>query len=306
MIERKTNEQFLTEMKEKHPDIQILTKYVNNHTKVKCKCLIDGYEWETTPNKLVNAKHGCPKCGKSLPLTPEIFVEQMKEINPNIIILENYINSDTPISVKCKTCGYEWKSRPYHLKEGKGCKKCDFRKKSKMYSKGMEAFKNELKLIDDTIEISGEYKNGREKVNCKCKICGREWQAAPSNLLAGKGCPKCIASKGEKKISEWLKNNNIEFLQEHRFPDCCHERPLIFDFYIPDFNIAIEYDGHQHFNPVRFGGISEEVAIKKFNENKERDSIKTKYCEDNNIKLIRIPYFDYDNINNILENIFLI
>ena len=81
-----------------------------------------------------------------------------------------------------------------------------------MYSKGMEAFKDELKLIDNTIEVSGEYKNGKEKVNCKCKICGREWEAAPSNLLAGKGCPKCVASKGEKKVSEWLKNNNIIFL----------------------------------------------------------------------------------------------
>lgn len=292
-------------MKEIHPNIQVFTQYVNNHTKVKCKCLIDGYEWKTTPSKLINARHGCPKCGKSLPLTPEIFVEQMKEINPNITILEDYINSNTPIKVKCKTCEYEWKARPYHLKQGKGCKKCDFQKKSKMYSKGMEAFKDELKLIDNTIEVSGEYKNGKEKVNCKCKICGREWEAAPSNLLAGKGCPKCVASKGEKKISEWLKNNNIIFLQEYRFEDCCYDRPLIFDFYIPDLNIAIEYDGHQHFYPVKFGGISEEKAIENFNKNKERDSIKTKYCKDNNINLIRIPYFNYNNIDTILEKIFL-
>ena len=73
-------------------------------------------------------------------------------------------------------------------------------------------FSDMFDLIDNTIEVSGEYKNGKEKVNCKCKICGREWEAAPSNLLAGKGCPKCVASKGEKKVSEWLKNNNIFFL----------------------------------------------------------------------------------------------
>ena len=62
-------------MKELHPSIEVLGVYKDSCSPIKCKCLIDGYEWETTPNKLVNAKHGCPKCGKSLPLTPEIFVE---------------------------------------------------------------------------------------------------------------------------------------------------------------------------------------------------------------------------------------
>ena len=56
---------------------------------------------------------------------------------------------------------------------------------------------------------------------------------------------------------------------------------------------------------MKFGGISEEKAIENFNKNKERDSIKTKYCKDNNINLIRIPYFNYNNIDTILEKIFL-
>ena len=72
-----------------------------------------------------------------------------------------------------------------------------------------------------------------------------------------------------------------------------------FDFYLPDFNILIEYDGQQHFKPIDFAGKGEEWAIKNMLETQRRDNIKTQYCKDNNIKLIRIPYFEFENIEQI-------
>ena len=73
MSEIRTHEEFIEILNKINSNIQVLGKYINNHTPIKCKCLKDGYEWSTTPSKLINAKHGCPMCGGSAPLTTKIF-----------------------------------------------------------------------------------------------------------------------------------------------------------------------------------------------------------------------------------------
>ena len=75
-----------------------------------------------------------------------------------------------------------------------------------------------------------------------------------------------------------------------------------FDFYLPDYNAIIEYDGEQHFMPVDFANKGAELATNSYNKNLKRDEIKNKYCKDNDIRLIRIPYYEYDNIESILTS----
>jgi very-short-patch-repair endonuclease len=241
-------------------------------------------------------------------LNTEIFIEQMSVINPDIEILGEYINSDTHVKVKCKKCNHIWESRPYHLKEKKGCPKCALKDASKRYAKSMEKFKEEMKEVDPTIEINGEYVNSRIKVNCHCTVCGNDWKAAPLNLLKGRGCPNCTMSKGEKRIECWLKENNINYEYQYRFPDCKNIRELPFDFYIKDYNVCIEYDGQQHFFPVNFNrkntDINEDI-VKAFEDTQKRDKIKDDYCNNNGIKLLRIPYTNYNNIYDILNKYFL-
>lgn len=113
-------------------------------------------------------------------------------------------------------------------------------------------------------------------------------------------CPKCSFSKGENKICEYLKTNDIDFEEQHRFKDCKYRKSLPFDFYIPSLNIAIEYDGKQHFEVVPFSK-DKSKNIENFERCQQNDRIKNKYCKDNNIKLIRIPYTDFDNIEKILD-----
>lgn len=161
-----------------------------------------------------------------------------------------------------------------------------------------------MKEIDPTIEIIGEYVNNRTKIKCRCKDCGNEWEATPSNLLKYRGCPACSASKGEKFIAYYLKENNIAFIPQKRFDDCKDKRALPFDFYLPSFNMCIEFDGQQHFNPDTYFGESEEKAKEDFERLKRRDNIKNNYCAKNNITLIRIPYWEVNNISVLLDKIF--
>lgn len=100
-------------------------------------------------------------------------------------------------------------------------------------------------------------------------------------------------SSGEKIIREFLETHNITYQQEKRFSDCRDNKPLPFDFYLPDRNTCIEFDGQQHYEPI-------------YNENRlaicqKHDQIKNNYCEQNNITLIRIPYYEGNNINEILK-----
>lgn len=108
-------------------------------------------------------------------------------------------------------------------------------------------------------------------------------------------CVKCNESKGEREIENLLKDYDVHFFDQYRFEDCKFKNTLPFDFYLPQHNICIEYDGEQHFKIKDwFGGLD------GFVDRIIRDTIKNEYCKNNGIKLIRIPYLEYENIRNIL------
>ncbi len=115
----------------------------------------------------------------------------------------------------------------------------------------------------------------------------------------GIGCPLCKISKGEMKINNYLQNNKILFKNQKTFHNCrsLKNNLLKFDFYLIDYNICIEYDGEFHYIPLFNNEKYQENLIKT----QYHDKIKTQYCLDNNIKLIRIPYWEFNNIETILE-----
>lgn len=131
--------------------------------------------------------------------------------------------------------------------------------------------------------LSG-YQGRFEKVLMR-HSCGHEWEITPKNFIEGRGCPKCnrMVSKGEREVEAFLTERCIEFMRE--WPIEVEGRVLRIDFYIPDISLGIEYNGIQHYEPVEFfGGES------KFRQQQYNDSIKAKYCGDNNIDLIVIRY----------------
>lgn len=139
------------------------------------------------------------------------------------------------------------------------------------------------------------YTHSTKMVSILCRTHGIYEQVAGSHLR-GLGCPVCKNSKGETAIRTWLTTHNISFTTQHSFRNCMDKRELKFDYYVPAVNTAIEYDGELHYKSVsHFGGEEYLQAIQR------RDKIKTEYCVDNNIRLIRIPYWDLKNIAKILE-----
>ena len=300
---KKTTEQFIKELKKINSDIEILGEYKSNGEKIKCRCKIDNKIWYARPRDLLNG-HGCPKCGiksnvEKRSKTHEEFKQKLEKINSDIEILGEYKRSTDKIKVRCKKDGYEWEVVANSLLIGIGCPKCSGKAK-----KTTEEFKQEMKEIDSNIEILGEYVGNKAKIKVKCKKCNHIWFAKPNNLLNGSGCPKCNASKGEKRVAKYLDNKNIKYVHDkYYFKDLKNSKGNILrpDFIIPNLKIWIEYDGMQHFEVVDFTSKNQKQAEDKFKETQENDKIKNEYAKKYNWKLIRIPYTEYDNIEKILE-----
>lgn len=123
-----------------------------------------------------------------------------------------------------------------------------------------------------------------------CKKHQVWFKVNPRKHLKGKKCPMDVESSGEKLVRVYLENMGVKFIMYHRIKECfsminkrCYTLP--FDFYLPDYNLLIEYDGEQHFKPVDIWGGEQGFARQQI-----LDGIKNKFASDHKIKLIRVPY----------------
>jgi len=206
-----------------------------------------------------------------------------------IIPQQKYRNSRIKIKVICKKHpSYEWLITPSELLKRNGCPVCN--KKQKINIDEIRFRNNVIHKECGYIIPNQKYINNHSKIIVICPVHG-EWLANPNNFFNGNGCPKCSESKGEKEIRNFLNEKDIIFTTQKKFKGCKDKKLLVFDFYLPDYNICIEYDGEQHFKRFRFEKDDKEL-IKRQN----RDKIKNTYCKNNKIKLYRISY--KDNIND--------
>jgi hypothetical protein len=142
-----------------------------------------------------------------------------------------------------------------------------------------------------------KYKSAKEKIVLKCKTCENAFLVTPDNHAnSNKGCPFCNESKGEQKIAFFLKENQISYIEQYPPPGCRNINQLYCDFFLPQYNLIIEYQGEQHYLPIDFFG-GEEV----FKANQYRDRLKRDYCKNNNIKELEISYKDFDRVEEILK-----
>ena len=215
-----------------------------------------------------------------------------------------YISIHTKRIYKCKIDGHVWEPRFASLLIGTGCPKC-----SGKVTPTNESVDEEIKKYKvQAKRIAGVYikimPNGLKYwytvLKCENGNCTNEWEIRVKDIKR-RGCPKCNASKGETIIDNYLKSKGYIYKREHKFIDCRDKGPLRFDFWIEQYNVVIEFHGQQHYKDCNFGSKVEGAAWNNFLNNNKRDNIKKNYCLNKGINFIEIPYFEFDNIEKILD-----
>lgn len=286
---KKTTEQFIKNAIKIHGQNFIYNnvQYINNHTKVEITCPLHG-EFLQTPKNHLNG-FGCSICSGNEKLSNNSFIKRAIEKHGNKYDYSKtvYKNAFTKLIIICPAHGeFETTARNHYYK-GYGCKKCGY---SDPHNKlTLSEFSQRAELIHgqkyDYSKVN--YQASNKNVIIICPEHG-EFKQMPASHLQGCGCKRCSSSVGEKLINKILLDNKIDFSPQHKFDDCRNpltNRKLEFDFYLPGLNMCLEYDGLQHFEPVKYWG-----GNKNLEKIKIRDKIKQEYCLKNNISLIRISY----------------
>ena len=222
-------------------------------------------------------------------LTTEEVIERFKNIHGDRYDYSKtvYTGAKNKMMVTCLEHGNFTVILDKHV-NGSHCPKCVSIYYNEIFKKTTENFINESNEIHRSKYNYSKIKyiNNKTKVTIICPEHG-EFEQRSGSHLEGYGCPICKESQGEKEIRIWLKDNNVNYIPQHRFGDCKNIYPLPFDFYLPELNMCIEYNGEQHYKPNHFFVTNEGFIALQC-----RDQIKLKYCNENKIRLIIIKYSD--------------
>ena len=300
-------QEFIKKARKVHGDKYDYSKveYINNSTKVCIICPEHGEFWQS-PNNHLSKKQNCPKCGlehlsKIKSLNMQEFIKKAKEIHGDKYDYSKvkYINSKTKVCIICPEHGEFWQTPLSHI-TGRGCRKCGF-----INSKRKQSLSNE-EFIERAKEIHGDkydyskvkYVNTRQKVTIICFKHG-DFKQEPRAHLQGQGCPKCNQSHLEEEINSFLIKSKIKFIYQANKKDLKWLGKQSLDFYLPDYNAAIECQGEQHFKNTSFGSKNDKLIIKKAKDIKKRDVIKYNKCIENNLRLF---YYTHYDINDFMGN----
>ena len=269
--------------------------------KVEIICPIHGSFFQN-PYKHISGR-GCGECRreKSIKSFENDFLKKSNKIHNNKYDYSDvrYVDQKTHVNIICPIHG-EFNQAPYLHLRGRGCRICKSteigKKKRIKYS---EFVKRANEIHNNKYDYSiSKFEKTRDKIDIICPAHGTFNQNANSHLL-GVGCPTCRSSNGELFIMKLLDEYGINYIREYRFDDCVKIYKLPFDFFLPEKNTCIEYDGIQHFEPIDFfGGYESMIKLR------ENDEIKNNYCLESNIKMIRIKYTHSNNeICNIIKDL---
>lgn len=289
-----------------------------SHQKVKIICDYCNKEinsiWRDYLHSINNhTKFACKKCRQKRTSEEDLIrrreylysgaLKVCKENNLTIITpIDDIKSADDRITYNCPKHGNN-ETKIYTLLLGHVCPKC------KIDNQKLTPDEVEKRIKDyGTIILNKEeYIDTRTKnLRIVCRECGNEFTTSYNSFVCSNGgqyCPDCskYESHGEKAVRNYLEENKIYYIPQYKFDDCKDKNALPFDFYLPNENKIIEYDGAQHYTPTSWNGMSKSDADKCFAYVQNHDKIKNQYCIDNNIKLLRVPYWNYNDIESILE-----
>ena len=304
---KSNNDTFVTMAKEIHGDKYDYSKveYVNNRTKVCIICPEHGEFWQK-PILHITQKCGCPKCGGRCKLTTEEFIKRAKEIHGDKYDYSKvlYINNATPVNIICNEHGDFWKIPSGHL-QGQGCPKCGYKNGGIKNALDYDIWKSRCEKIHNKRYSYDKtnYTHLMKTVNIICPVHGEFLQVA-NDHMHGSGCPFCNRMGGKEELKLYDKiNDNFETVVKQKHFKWLGRKS--FDIFIEKYNIAIEYQGVQHFEETSFFDqetVNKQIEndIKKLEESKKHNIlllyyVPKKYYKWNNMYSVN-TYTRYDRI----------
>ena len=283
--------------------VEVLSEnFSNAHEKLSLRCSCGNVFERTWSNLKRTIREGknvaCFECNKQYlgDYLRKTYEEVKEEIESNgyILLDDKYTNAHEKLHMLCPH-GHKYNAEYGSFHSGVRCP-CE----SKTH--GIKHDENHIinTLHDDyNFKLIGTYVNAHTAMELKCERCGEinllSWHQVTTCKVRCMHCRDKVTSYGELKVKDFLSEHGFTYTMQKRFSECIDVKTLPFDFYLDELNIAIEYDGEQHYKKC-FGMTNKELC-----DRKRKDDIKTQFCINNNIYLIRIPYWDFDNIENILE-----
>lgn len=293
---RKSNEEVIKDIFKERNEKLLNIKRRNNRTYITVECCNGHITEKIWQGK--NNVSGCKYCQRenNKKWKKEDIIDFVKNEGYEFIDIFNENGLMSKIIVWCGNPNH----KPYEVlfgnfkgnkgKQGTKCEKCNRSKwEEQNIIEYIEKYKYRfIKFI--------EFKKVLSIVEVECPK-NHKYNVSFRKFLEGHRCPCCNESKGERRVSEVLEKYNINFEQQYKFNECKLKKSLPFDFYLPDYNCCIEFDGLQHkYISEYFGGLDKFVSIVI------SDTVKNEYCKKNNIKLIRISYQEFNNIEKIIVN----
>jgi len=286
----------------------ISDKYISSKEKLQWRCLkVECREiFESTWND-IHSGCGCSFCsGMQIGLSnclatknPNLASEWHPTKNGSLTPFDVTCGNTKKVWWKCDK-GHEWEANIASRNSGKGCSIC----KGQIPSNENNFLACSPKLCEEWNYEKNDKKPEKYTPHSGlpvwwiCKDCGYEWETPIHERSKGNGCPQCRMSKGEKRIKEILDLYNIYYIPQKTFNGLIGlgYGNLSYDFYLPDYNLLIEYQGEMHERFVK--GIHK--SKNDFDKQVEHDKRKCNYAILNKIKLLEIWYYDYDNIDSII------
>ena len=286
-MRKKTNAEFVRQVQDLVGDSYVfLQSYKNTRTKLAYYHVDCGEVHYIKPGELKGTKshkgRRCPTCATLIrnlknTKTDAQWLKEVQDLTGDeYTFLEPYQGNHTPIYYYHKDCGKVRKIDPANFLSGHRCSFCVG------HNIGTQEYKDKIKLLyGNEYSLLSDYDKSWTKVKIRHNKCGHEWWVNATNFIQGKShCTKCSGSNGERLVMNYLDSLGLTYDYGYILPNRLH-----LDFYLADRNLAIEYDGIQHYKARELFGGEEQLKKQKVLDHK-----KDQYCKEHHIKLIRIPY----------------
>lgn len=269
---------------------------------IKCKCSnIFSTTWTQFKNR---NKRQCNNCGNAKSGSKEpTSIEAIKEFievesNSGCLLISDKHLLGEKIKIKCP-CGNHFKTKftTFKTKDKRKCNTCKIEEGAIKKRKSSDSFAKEFyEIWGDSYTLLSDYVKDTVKIKIRCNTCDSEYYTHPSSVTRREtGCDKCSASKGERTIQRVLRKYGVDFVSEKSYLET---KKLRFDFLVHN-QFLLEYDGEFHFKVATFSKDEKKMKDKLIKQQRN-DKTKNKYCIDNGIPLIRIPYWEFNNIEELV------